>query len=81
MSSNDKTVSRRAMLAKLGLVAAGAYTAPVLLQLSEARASSSFSGEGGRRYHPRHDYRYHRRYYDGRWDRRVRRRHSGGSFS
>lgn len=37
--------SRRNLLAKLGLAAAAAYTAPVLLQLSEARASS-FSGRG-----------------------------------
>ncbi len=63
--SNDKAkeagLSRRAMLARLGLVATAAYSAPVLLRLGEAQAGSSgrsrpgrsrprrsFSGRGGR---------------------------------
>ena len=56
--SNDKRgeagFSRRAMLTRLGLAAGAAYSAPVLLRLGEAHASSfsgsrrSFSGRGGR---------------------------------
>lgn len=51
-------LSRRAMLTRLGLAATAAYTAPVLLRLGDAHASSfsrsgrrSFSGRrpGGRR--------------------------------
>jgi hypothetical protein len=57
--ATDKKLSRRAMLGRLGLAAAAAYTAPALLNLSEAKASS-FSGP-----------RRHRRY--GRPVRRYRR--------
>lgn len=44
--SNDNNnttagLSRRAMLARLGLVATAAYSAPVLLKLGEAQAGSS----------------------------------------
>lgn len=46
--ATEKKLSRRAMLGRLGLAAAAVYTAPVLLNLSEAKASSfsgrSFSG-------------------------------------
>ena len=41
-------LSRRAMLTRLGLAATAAYTAPVLLRLGEAHASS-LSKSGGRR--------------------------------
>lgn len=64
-----KEITRRQMLMRLGLAATAVYAAPVLLQLSEARASS-FSGpsnsgpSGGRR----------RR-------RRIRRAGSASSFS
>jgi hypothetical protein len=39
----EPDVTRRRVLTQLGLAAAAAYTAPVLLKLSEARASG-FSG-------------------------------------
>lgn len=43
-------VTRRKMLARLGLVAGALYAAPTLANLSEARASSrSFSSASGRR--------------------------------
>ena len=49
----NKEVTRRQMLMRLGLAATAVYAAPVLLQLSEARASSfsasSNSGPSGRR--------------------------------
>jgi len=50
-ATNKKTLSRRTLLARLGLAAGVAYVAPVMLKLSEARASgfSSFSGSGVRR--------------------------------
>lgn len=49
MDDMKTKVSRRAMLAKLGLAAGAIYAAPVLLQIGEAKASS-FSGRGrGRR--------------------------------
>lgn len=49
-----KPLSRRMLLARLGLAAGVAYAAPVMLKLSEVRASgfssfSSFSGSGVRR--------------------------------
>ena len=41
-------LNRRRLLARLGLAASAAYAAPVLLRLSEARASGgSFSGGRG----------------------------------
>lgn len=47
-SETRTTLSRRAMLMRLGLAAGAAYAAPVLLKLGEAHASSfsarSFSG-------------------------------------
>lgn len=43
MDDTKTKVSRRAMLAKLGLAAGAIYAAPVLLQIGEAKASS-FSG-------------------------------------
>lgn len=43
MNDEAKIVTRRQMLKRLGLAATAIYAAPVLLQLSEARASS-FSG-------------------------------------
>jgi hypothetical protein len=48
MNDTTKKVSRRAVLARLGLAAGAIYAAPVLLQLGEAKASS-FSGRGRRR--------------------------------
>lgn len=42
----EKTLSRRKMLMRLGLVAGAVYAAPVVLQLGEASASS-FSGRRG----------------------------------
>lgn len=39
--------SRRALLIRLGLTAGAAYAAPVLLQLSQSRASGSGGGSGG----------------------------------
>jgi len=50
-TTNKKTLSRRTLLARLGLAAGVAYAAPVMLKLSEARASgvSSFSGSAVRR--------------------------------
>lgn len=44
-----KPLSRRTLLARLGLAAGVAYAAPVMLKLSEARASgfSGFSGFSG----------------------------------
>lgn len=45
MKRSDAKLSRRAMLAKLGLAAGAIYAAPVLLQIGEAKASS-FSGRG-----------------------------------
>lgn len=52
--TQQSIVSRRGVLAKLGLAAVAVYSAPVLLQLGEARASGfsggSYSGRGrGRR--------------------------------
>ena len=47
MDDTKTKISRRAMLAKLGLAAGAIYAAPVLLQIGEAKASS-FSGRGGR---------------------------------
>lgn len=43
MDDTTEKVSRRAMLARLGLAAGAIYAAPMLLQLGEAKASS-FSG-------------------------------------
>lgn len=45
-TSRKDPMTRRAMLAKLGLAAAAIYVAPVALELNQARASS-FSGRGG----------------------------------
>jgi hypothetical protein len=52
------SMTRRQVLAKLGLAAAVAYTAPVMLQLGEAKASS-FSGgrrRGGSNYRRRRSF-------------------------
>lgn len=43
MTDKTKTITRRRVLQRLGLAATAVYAAPVLLKLSEARASS-FSG-------------------------------------
>lgn len=40
-------LDRRAVLMRLGLAAGAIYAAPVLLQLSEARASGGSGGSGG----------------------------------
>ena len=51
MSNDEKQnagLSRRAMLARLGLVATAAYSAPVLLKLGEAQAGSSSKSRPGR---------------------------------
>lgn len=45
MTDTKTKVTRRVMLAKLGLAAGAIYAAPALLQISEAKASS-FSGRG-----------------------------------
>lgn len=66
----EKTLSRRAMLGRLGLAAAAVYTAPVLLNLSEAKASS-FSRRGGSRSFSRRRHGHHPIH--GRPVRRVRR--------
>lgn len=48
-NSNEARMSKRAMLAKLGLAVTAAYIAPVMLRLDDAHASSrSFSGSGRR---------------------------------
>lgn len=49
-SGSQGTMSRRALLARLGLAAAAAYATPVALNIGQARASS-YSGRrwGGRR--------------------------------
>lgn len=47
-TSETDTMSRRGMLMKLGIAAGIAYTAPVMLKLGEAKASSY---SGGRRRH------------------------------
>ena len=70
-------VTRRQMLTRLGLAAGAIYAAPVLLQLSEARASDSSgsrnSGPSGRRRrHPAYDRRRVSSFSDGRERRRVR---------
>lgn len=53
MTDETKKVTRRQMLKRLGFAATAIYAAPVLLQLSEGRASSfsgpSNSGPRGRR--------------------------------
>ena len=46
--STESIMSRRAVLARLGLAATAAYAAPVLLDLGQAKASS-FSGRRDRR--------------------------------
>ena len=46
-SSPDKQLDRREALARLGMGAAVIYTAPVLLSLSEAKASSGGASGGG----------------------------------
>lgn len=51
MSNDEKQnagLSRRAMLARLGLVATAAYSAPVLLRLGEAQAGSSGNSRPGK---------------------------------
>ncbi len=52
-TDETRNVSRRSLLAKLGLGAAAVYAAPVLLQLNPASASGysggSFSGRRQRR--------------------------------
>lgn len=69
-------VTRRQMLMRLGLAAGAIYAAPVLLQLSEARASGpsgSWSGPSGRRRrHPAYNRRRVTSFSDGRKRRRVR---------
>jgi hypothetical protein len=46
----ERKLSRRSMLAKLGLLGAAVYAAPVLITLSDAEARSrSRSRSGGRR--------------------------------
>lgn len=84
-TTNEKTLSRRTLLARLGLAAGVAYAAPVMLKLSEARASSfsSFSGSGVRRRRRVHTQGHHTH---GRVKthvrkRRVRTRHVRRSFS
>jgi hypothetical protein len=46
--TSSEKITRRGMLAKLGMLATAAYAAPVVLQLGEAKASG-FSGRGGAR--------------------------------
>lgn len=48
-SETTNTLSRRKVLARLGLAAAAAYAAPVALNLGQARASG-YSGGGRRSY-------------------------------
>ena len=43
-------MTRRRMLMRLGLAATAIYAAPTILQLSEAKASGSFSGASGASY-------------------------------
>jgi hypothetical protein len=45
----DAAITRRRMLMKLGLAAGAMYAAPMLVPLSEARASSGPSGPSGSR--------------------------------
>ena len=47
-SETRTTLSRRAMLMRLGLAAGAAYAAPVLLNLGEAHASSFSGSRSGR---------------------------------
>jgi len=86
-------VTRRHMLRRLGLVAGAIYAAPVLLQLSEARASgasgSRDSGPSDRRTRrPAYDRRRLSSFSDGRerkpvraQNRQPRRRRMASSFS
>ncbi len=46
-SKADPKLSRRALLFKTGLIAGGAYLAPVMLGLSAARASDGSNGNSG----------------------------------
>jgi len=60
-AARDLRLSRRRMLARLGLVAGAAYVAPVMLQLGEAKASGrsgrgSFSGRRRPRPRPRRSF-------------------------
>lgn len=74
----NANVTRRQMLMRLGLAAGAIYAAPVLLQLSEARASSGASGSwssgpsGRRRRHPAYNRRRVTSFSDGRKRRPVR---------
>jgi hypothetical protein len=45
--TSSEKITRRGMLAKLGMLATAAYAAPVVLQLGEAKASG-FSGRSVR---------------------------------
>lgn len=45
--TQPRELTRRMALARLGLAAAGAYAAPAVLKLSEARASGGSGGGGG----------------------------------
>lgn len=45
----DTTISRRRVLARLGLAVAAAYSAPILMQLDTAHASSGSFSSSGRR--------------------------------
>jgi hypothetical protein len=92
-TTDKKTLSRRTLLARLGLATGVAYAAPVMLKLSEARASSfssfsNFSGSGSgsgsgvrkrRRVHTQGHYTHGR--VKTRVGRHRRRRHVRRSFS
>lgn len=49
IASTKEPVSRRRALALLGLAGAGAYVAPTLLSVTQARASGGSRGSGGGR--------------------------------
>lgn len=46
-TNTDKTMSRRRMLALLGITGAAAYATPTLLSLDQARASGGSGGGSG----------------------------------
>jgi len=46
-SAKTQTITRRRMLARLGLMAGTIYTAPTLLHLTPAHASGASGGSGG----------------------------------
>ncbi len=71
-NSDEPVMTRRGMLMKLGLAATAIYTAPVLLQLNEAKASGGSWGSRGSGRRRRYSYASGGR-------RRTRARYSYGS--